>query len=313
MKEQMTTIKMKTNDMERHCNLLLNRVLAECNISVKKSKEKSILVKKEGCSRVIGLEYRKESSKAGKGDVWFVRIILLDSGDDSAFYSYYDKESMSVVHDVCVYGIIVKHNGEEMDFDEDRLIKTNDQVLADLRKPLNIGMATTYGQEDFKGNINLIPLNENDIEKQLEATTRRFFKECKDMLPSEFSAKINFVRSDDELYDVESDDKMNVYIESKDFVDHVILDDDGNELEKVVVHEYLVRVGTYKESEMCICLQEFNDSKDNVWVYYIEDIFVMSNIDDGYVYICEKENKMFDILSKEFVRAHEINVPKFLG
>lgn len=34
MKEQMTTIKMKTNDMERHCNLLLNRVLAECNISL---------------------------------------------------------------------------------------------------------------------------------------------------------------------------------------------------------------------------------------------------------------------------------------
>lgn len=44
--ELMKTIKMKTNDVEKHCNLLLNRVLAECNISVRNSKEKSILVRK---------------------------------------------------------------------------------------------------------------------------------------------------------------------------------------------------------------------------------------------------------------------------
>lgn len=142
-------IKMKTHEMDKHCNLLLNRILEECDMTVEYGKDE--LGVSAGISiedkRVILLGFTKLLPKVNGEYENVLRIVLSDDGPDSVLDSYIDDISFNKVHDVSIEAITIKRNGEYVNFDVDDLKEVNNKVLSEINSTVITNEASFCNRE----------------------------------------------------------------------------------------------------------------------------------------------------------------------
>lgn len=140
---------MKTHEMDKHCNLLLNMILDECNMTVEYGKDE--LGVSAGISiedkRVMLLGFTKLLPKVNGEYENILRIVLVDNGPDSVLDTYMDEESFNTVHDVSVEAITIKCNGEYVDFGFDKIKEVNRKVLLKINSTIIMNKAHFCNRE----------------------------------------------------------------------------------------------------------------------------------------------------------------------
>lgn len=131
-------IPMKTYDMDKHCSLLLIRILEEFNIDIDYNKDR-IGVFSSKCNhnddyetREILLGYTKLLHETDTEKEYGITILLSDHGHESVLDSYMDEESFNTVHDVSVKVIISQHKGRNLNLSFEKLKEINRKVLMDI-------------------------------------------------------------------------------------------------------------------------------------------------------------------------------------
>lgn len=131
-------IQMKTYEMDKHCSLLLTRIVEDLNIDIDYTKDRTCVFASkcddsdEYDSRIILLGYTKPMSDDSEGNEYTVLIRLSDQGHNSILDTYMDEESMNTVHDVCVDVIMTKHKENTLKFTYENLNEINRKVLLDI-------------------------------------------------------------------------------------------------------------------------------------------------------------------------------------